>query len=149
MSEITVQQQSQNVLHVDYDTTKIFVGNNDFAIGTFINDSGAIASFPPGTLLARNATTGNLKALRSGDNTLGQNIPVGILASHVVDLAIAGTEEVTFCVAGEVAEGKVILDGADTLDTVISDRRIRDRILGDTGGIFLKDAEENTAPDNA
>lgn len=149
MSSVTVQQQTGNVLHVDYDLSKIFIGNNDFLTGTFINDSGDVASFAPGTLLARNATTGNLKPLRSGDTTVGQNIPVGILASTVTDLADDGTVTVTFCVGGEVALDKVILQGSDTLDTVVSDRRIRDRILGDTGGIFLKEGEEQTDYDNA
>lgn len=149
MSDVIVRTQTSNVLHVDYDTSKIFIGNNDFLTGTFINDTGAEADFAPGTLLARNATTGNLVTLKSGATTLGQNIPIGVLASSVTALADAGTTTVTFCVGGEVAEEKIILDGADTLDTVVSDRRIRDRILADTGGIFLKEGENLTEFDNA
>lgn len=148
MSKVTVQTQTNNYLHVDYDLEKLFIGNNDFQSGTFINDSGAEADFAAGTLLARNATTGNLKILRSGDTTLGQNIPLGILATEITALADSATIDVNYCIAGEVAEDLLVLDGSDTLDTVIADRRLGDRILGDTSGIILKPAQENTKGDN-
>ena len=149
MSNFTIQTQTGNYLHVTYDVSKVFIKDNRFKTATFANNTGGQATFEPGTLLARNATTGNLVPLDSANTTLGQNIPVGVLADQLVDVADAATvANVPYCVAGDIAEDKLILAAGDTLDTVISDERLRDRIESDTMGIFLMPGTERTKVDN-
>lgn len=148
MSNFVIQTQTGNYLHVSYDVSKIFIKDNRFKTGTLQNNTGADATFEPGTLLARNATTGNLVPLLSTNTTLGQNIPVGVLANQVELVDGATQDDVPYCIGGDVAEEKLIFQTGDTLETVISDRRLKDRIEADTLGIVVMPGDERTAIDN-
>ena len=79
----------------------------------------------------------------------GSQFPVGVLKTQVSDLADATDATVNVCISGDVVESKVILDGADTMDTIIDARPIKDRIAADTMGIKLVDSFELTGVDNA
>ena len=129
-------------------TAKIFLFDNKNIKGTFKNTTGGVLNLVGGELISRNATTGDLEVLTSA-GTLGRNIPLGI--NRVCYDALADTAEIpmTIMVSGDVSQDLVVLQGADTLDTVISDRRLKDRILGDTAGIFLIEVDELTEYDNA
>lgn len=149
MSTFTIQTQTGNYLHVSYDVSKAFFNNPRFESGTFENTTGVEATFPAGTLLARNSTTDSLVPLSSLTPTLGQNLPVGILADTLEDIPAAGTvEDAPYCVGGDVAEDKLVFQGADTLETVIDDRRLKDRIKSDTLGIYVMPGTERTTIDN-
>src|SRR5690606_20531075 len=99
-----------------------------------------------GTLMGRVAATGWIKPLASGSSD-GSQFPVGVLAN---DITVDGGDLVTvsICVAGDVAEEKIILQGSDTMETTISSRRLRDRIAADTVGIKLVTSTDNSAYDN-
>jgi len=99
-----------------------------------------------GTLLGRVSATNKLVPHVSTASD-GSQFPVGVLATNVV-VGDGDDKELTFCTAGEIAKGKIILGGSDTFDTVIAGRTINDRIKSDTAGIILVAADQLTAFDN-
>lgn len=145
---VTVQLNQGNFAIIDYDLREIFVRDNLFEEGEFLNDTGALASFAAGTLLGRLSGTGQLVVLESAAAD-GSQFPVGVLAEPITDLADAGTQVVSMCINGDVAEDFLVLQGGDTLDTVIADRQIRDRIKADTLGVRLVAGDELTDFDNS
>ena len=130
---IDIRSERSVVLHIDENNT-----------------GGGPSDFEPGLLLGRESDTGNVVPLDSANAAVGEAIPIGILAEKVTQLAADGTQaNVAVCVAGLVSEDKLILQsGGDSLDTVISLKRLRDRILGDTMGIKLVAADDLTGFDN-
>ena len=148
MSTATEISKTSNTLHTDYDVSKIFVFSNRYEGGTLLNASGGVKTFEPGTLMGRVTASGKLVPVASA-SVDGSQFPVGILKTSVVDLADTGEKTVNICIAGDVVESKVVLDGADTMDTIIDARPIKDRIAADTMGIKLVDSFELTGVDNA
>ena len=147
----TTGTNTNNQLTVNSDTSKIFIGDNRHDLFDYAYDNTAgpdDVTIPAGTLFGRIHATGKVTPLTSGASD-GSQYPIGILRE---DKTILYGEEfdgqVTLCVEGRVAEDKVIFQGSDTLNTVISDRRLRDRIGSDTVGIKLVVSTEITAYDN-
>jgi hypothetical protein len=138
--------QTDSQLHVDYDVAKIFLGENRYATGTYTNSTGAAVTLAAGTLLGRVSADELLLPLASAA-TDDSNIPLGIL-SHTVTVANGASKNLTFAVEGDIAQEKVIFQGSDDFDTVVSGRTLRDRIGADTVGIKLVSTTENTAFDN-
>jgi hypothetical protein len=129
------------------DISKIFLWNNRFEAAQYTNGGGAPVTLAEGTLLGRISATGKVIPLASAAAD-GSQFPVGILNEEKI-VAPGATIDLFMCVSGDVDSSKVVLAGADTLDTVISGRRIRDRIGSDTVGIKLvAPADELTAYDN-
>tara|TARA_R110002012_G_scaffold93731_3_gene227412 strand:+ start:8397 stop:8843 length:447 start_codon:yes stop_codon:yes gene_type:complete len=148
MSTANEISKTSNTLYTDYDVSKIFVFSNRYEKGVLLNASGGVKTFNPGTLLGRVTASGKLVPVASGAAD-GSEIPVGILKTTVTELADSSEKSVNICIAGDVVQGKVILDGSDTLDTVIDGRPIKDRIAADTMGIKLVKSSELTGFDNA
>ena len=150
MSSLTEQLNTGQQANFKRDTSKIFIWDNRYETMTFINNTGGPLTVERGALLGRISASGNVRTLVSSPpaGSEGCERPVGILASSIKDLADAGTVEVSVCVSGDVAAEKLILQGADTLDTVIASRRLRDRIGADTVGIRLITTNELTGFDN-
>jgi len=144
---VTEVLNTGNQAHFDYDVSKIFVFGNKYDGATLLNGSGGIKSFLPGTLLGRISASLKLVPLASGA-TDGSEKPVGILLTSVNDLGIAGEQVVDYCIFGEVVQEKVILDGADTLDTLIGGVTIGDLVQSSTMGIKLVESDELTGFDN-
>lgn len=141
----TVNTNSQ--LYSQRDTSKIFLWNNRYETGTYTNSGYDDVTLAAGTVMGRVTTTGKLTPLES-DATDGSQIPVGILHQ---DYTVAAGEDqtISICTAGDVASGKLVFaKTGDTLDTVVSGRRLRDRIPGDTLGINLVASTELTKEDN-
>lgn len=147
MSSVTEINKTNNQAHFDYDVSKIFVNNNRYEGGALLNASGGVKSFLPGTLLGKIAATNKLVPCASGA-TDGSQYPVGVLLSEVTDLADATEKAVNMCVSGDVVKEKLILDGSDTLETVIELKTLEDRVGSDTVGVILVDSEELTGFDN-
>lgn len=155
MSTVTTVNQTTNQAHFDYDISKIFVFGNRYTQDTLLNDSGALKTFYPGTVLGRIAATGKLVPCDS-TATDGSQIPMGVLKSEV-ELAIAGEATVYVCIKGDVVSSKLIFTGAETVDTVVT---IQDSVPADTTytrtmkdliqstGIILIETEELTDFDN-
>jgi len=137
----TGQQAITNV-----DTSKIFIWGNRFDKAEYTNSTYDAVTLPAGTLLGRNSSTLEVKPLTSGASD-GSQFPVGILnETHTVEAGDTAT--LAYCVAGDVAKEKVLLQGSDDLDTVVSSKTIGDRIGSDTVGIKLVATDELTGFDN-
>ena len=135
----------QAIIHND--VSKIFIRDNRYESADYTNsDEYDPVTLTAGTLLGRVHASGKVVPLTSGASD-GSQFPVGIL-KQTVTVEEGDTREVTFCVAGDVAEGKIIFQGSDTLETVVSSRRLRDRIAADTVGIKLVPSTELTEDDN-
>ena len=147
MSKATIKLSTQNQLNTDFDTKKIFRRNNRFDDIQFKNTSGGVLVMPGGTLIGRVGGTLEGETVKSA-SVDGSEIPLGVLANEEVTLQDGEVKQVSICVEGDVEETLVILDGGDTLDTLIDGRTIRDRIGADTVGINLVKADELTAVDN-
>lgn len=137
---------SGGMLISNRDASKMFLFNNDYISGNVNNSDYDDLTLPAGTLMGRISATGLLTPLASGASD-GSQFPVGILATDYT-IGAGDTIEVRICVSGEVDENMIELQGSDTLNTVISSRRLRDRIGSDTVGIILRSVEELSGYDN-
>jgi hypothetical protein len=135
-----------NPLITNFDTSKTFVWNVRTATANYTNSTYDDVTLQQGTLMGRISASGLIIPLTSGASD-GSQFPLGVLLE---DTTIEGgdTQELTIAVAGDVVESKIKLQGSDTLNTVISGRRIRDRIGADTVGIKLVGADQMTGLDN-
>ena len=147
MSKVTNVLDNDNSQFNNYDSSKIFVGENQYEVGSYTNDEYADSPLEAGTLMGRVASSGKLIQLKS-NATDGSQFPVGILTQ---DHTVAGGDTInaTICVAGRVVEDKDVLEAGDSLETIIDSwRRLRDHIASDTVGIKLVPSTELTATDN-
>lgn len=143
MATQNIVSNTGTVLTVTTDTSQTFVWAKETLTANYTNGGGSPVTLAEGTLLGRISATGLLVPLASAAAD-GSQFPVGILLGSYT-VAAGATQQLTYVIAGDVVEHKVILAGADTLDTVISGRRIRDRIMSDTKGIRLVPTTEMTA----
>lgn len=146
MSTAVTTTNTSNQLTVNYDTSKIFLWAPKYQPGVLTNLSGGDLTYPAGTLIGRISANQEFAVLTSGAVD-GSQLPVGVLA-HDVFIADTESADISIGVGGEVAEEKIIFDGADDFDTVVSGRSLRDRIAADTVGIKLVTSTENTRFDN-
>lgn len=146
----TVVNNTNNQAQINTDTSKIFVFNNRYENSTYdkTNSTYDDIVIPAGTLMGRIASTQKVIPLASGASD-GSQFPIGVLAEDItVPASSSVSKSVSICVAGDVVQTKIELDGSDTLATVISDRSIFDRIQADTVGIKLVSTAEMTDYDN-
>lgn len=147
MSQNTIVLNTGQQAIINTDLSKIFVGNNRTETANFTNDTYDDITLQAGTLMGRIAATNEITPLTSGASD-GSQFPVGVLnQTRVVEAG--DTVNVAICVSGDVVESKVILQGSDTMNTVISGRTIKDRIGADTVGIKLVGSNELTDFDNS
>lgn len=147
MSSNTIILNTGQQAIINTDLTKIFVWNNRYDSARFTNDTDDDVNLVAGTLLGKISATQDVVPLVASA-TDGSQFPVGILAEDAVILANTSAQ-LSYCVAGDVVEGKVILATGNTMSTVISGRSIHDRIGGDTVGVKLVGGIENTDFDNS
>lgn len=138
---------NKNQATFNTDTSKIFLFGCKYQSILFKNTTGADLTLVGGEVIGRDSTT--LKgAILASAATDGSQFPLGINSTKSGVLADDDEIMIDICVYGEVAEDKIILDGSDTLNTLVSLRPIRDRILSDTMGVKLISSTELTAFDN-
>lgn len=141
-------------LITNFDTTKLFLGNNFFENGSYKNTTAGEVTLVAGTLLGkRNAVVvdstnvvGNLVPHLAAD-TEGGAIAVGILAQDLVVAAGATVTGVRYCIKGEFDLSKLVLGGANTLATLISGKTIKEQIIAETQLIGVT-VSQLTALDN-
>ena len=140
-----------NQLFVNQDTSKIFVWDNRTATFNFNNAAYDDVVLETGTLMGRISATGLLAVLDASASD-GSQYPIGVLFEGQT-VEGGETMQLTLCVSGDVVEDKVVLKSGTTMDSVISGRRLFDRIGSDTVGIKLvQGSKELTTfdnPDNA
>lgn len=145
MSDVT-STYSGGILTSNYDTAKMFLFGNENQKANYNNSTYDVVELAVGTLVGRVSATGLIVPLESGASD-GSQFPVGIVRADY-SVEVGDTREIVFCVAGEVDENMIVFQGSDTLDTVVSGRRLRDRISSDTAGIVLKVVDQLSGLDN-
>lgn len=146
----TIGNNTANQAQVNTDTSKIFIGCNRYQDFPYAKTNSTYddITIPAGTVMGRIGSSLKVVPLTSAASD-GSQHPVGILAEDITILAGESyTKDVTLCVYGDVNESKVVLQGSDTLDTLISSRTIHDLIGAETVGIKLVTTTENTSFDN-
>ena len=146
MGVIESSTYAGGILTTKYDNSKLLIFNNSFTKGNVNNSTYDDVVLAVGTLMGRISATGLLTPLKSGASD-GSQVPVGVLAGGFT-IEDGTTKEVTLVVSGEIDESKIVFDGSDTLETVISGRRLKDMIAGDTVGLILKSVNELSEFDN-
>lgn len=148
MSENSVVFNNGQQAIITTDLSKIFIWNNRYASANYTNSTYDDVTLLAGQIMGRVGATQEVVPMVS-TATDGSQYPVGILADNYT-IAAGDVQEVTFCVAGDVAEEKVLLTSPDTLSTLIGStaRSIRDHIAGDTVGIKLVAGQSQTDYDN-
>lgn len=146
MSSASQVLSTESQSTVNYDREKIFLGYNEFRTFTLSNDSGGAKTYAPGLVLGQIAVSGDVIPLVA-TATDGSQFPIGILTEST-SLADGDDVEVSVCVAGDVNQNKVTFDGAETLATVVSLKRLDARIPSDTKGIRLLNPVELSGYDN-
>jgi hypothetical protein len=133
----------------NYNTAKIFIYNNRFQNETYINSGYVAVSIPAGTVMGRIGASQTIVPLVS-TATDGSQYPVGILGCDLTNIAAGASVGVTLCISGDVAQEQIVLQGSDTLKTLIgtSNRSIFDHIVSDTMGIKIVPTSELTQTDN-
>jgi hypothetical protein len=141
-----VVEEKSNFNIANYSTDKFVIEDPKTQRATISNSSGSDLELKCGMLLGKISATQELAVLKSGA-TDGSQFPVGFV---VADRTIPDGDsvEIPFYVSGSFQRDLVILDGTDTLATVVSGRSIEDRIAADTVGILLVDATELSEYDN-
>ncbi len=147
MSSQTIVLNTGQQAIINTDVSKIFVWDNRYEQAVYTNTTGLEVILEAGTVMGRISVGGEVVPLEAVAVD-GSQFPIGILAGTVT---VPDTESrnVYFCVSGDVAEEKLIFVNAETLDTIISGKILRDRIGSDTVGVKLVAATELTNFDNA
>lgn len=130
---------------VNFDQSKIFIGSNRFESRLFESNAGQVV-LVEGQVMGEVSATGEVVPLKSAAID-GSDLPFGILTDSIT-IEIGEIPSLTMCIFGEVAREKVVFDGADDFDTVVSGRRLETRITADTMGIQLQTTDELTEFDN-
>lgn len=148
MSKFSQTNSGGNQMNTKYSTEKIFIGENRFKKGEYVNNSSYDPIvLPAGRVMGRIASSKILVPCTS-NATDGSQYPVGVLA-HDLSVDSGDTVKATICVGGNVAEELLSFSKpGDTLDTVVSDRLFRDRLASDTMGLYLTPGSDHTAYDN-
>lgn len=142
MSTISQRNATRNQSTFDYDISKLFLFDNKYRKVNIANAGGTDLELKAGMLIG--AVGATYQVYKSGTANISV---VGVLAEDVT-IASGDSEDVDICISGRVDESKLVLDGTDTLATIVSNRTIRDRLAGDTLGIELVGGSELTKTDN-
>lgn len=150
MGSQVVTNNTGNQMFIRTENTKMFVGNNRYEKAGWNNATYDPIVIPQGTVVGRVSASGLIKAFSAAAND-GSQYPIGIVYESVT-IEEGTTEEVYFCVAGDVVADKVVLPGGTTLDSTVANaggRRVRDLIGAESVGIKLVTQNfDNTRIDN-
>lgn len=131
---------------VNTDLSKIFIGSNRYDNFDYNNATYDPVTLTAGRLMGRNSTTGLLQVC-DADAVDGSQYPIGVLNGDYT-IEDGDTKSLSICVEGDVVTNMVTFTGAQTMNTVVDSRRLRDRIGADTVGIKLVDSTDHTYYDN-
>jgi len=145
MSSQSVALNNGQQAIINTDLSKIFLWNRRSAKGNIANATGAPVTVLEGTVMGRIGATDKLTPFTSAAVD-GSQHPIGVLCETYVVPANSNID-VYICDGGDVAAEKLLFQGADTLETVISARRVKDLIVLNTD-LKLVYSTEMTAYDN-
>ena len=135
---------TNNQQRTDFEREIIFLRDNKYESGDFTNDTYDAITLSAGTVVGRILATNEIAPMASG-NTDGTKLPIGILTQTTV-VESGDTVSLNFCIGGEVAKEKVILDSGDTFATVIGSASTINDLLNNF--VTLVSGTEMTAFDN-
>tara|TARA_R110002051_G_scaffold293519_1_gene358555 strand:+ start:197 stop:643 length:447 start_codon:yes stop_codon:yes gene_type:complete len=143
----TTVLNTENQLYINRTRVEIFIGNNSYKDGEITNGTGAELVIPAGTIIGR-VSADNKFAILVSTASDGSQFPIGVVAEPLT-LAIGASGNLTICNGGLIKSNHLIFSGAETLETVISDRTLGDRLASDNLGIKLIQSREMTSHDNS
>ena len=111
---------------VNRDINKIFLFGNNTKQATLTNSTGGSITYLAGSVMGKIGTSNLLARFTSGAVD-GSQHPIGVLWEDIT-LAAGASAVVNYCTQGDIEESKLVFQGADTLETVISTRRVRELI---------------------
>lgn len=128
MSEYENVENGDNFQHNQYDTSIIFLRDNKYKTEPYNNTTYVAIVLTAGTVVGRVAAT-NYIIPTDADSSDGSQFPLGIVAQDTT-IAASSSKNIPICIEGEVAEEKINFDDPDdTLDTIVSSIRYKDRLL--------------------
>ena len=142
MSNVTSRNQTRNQVTFDYDFSKLFLWDNKYRKVNIVA-TGADLALKGGMLIG--AVGATYQVYKSGTANISV---VGVLAEDDFTIANGSNADVQVCIGGRVNSSLLLLDGTDTLATVVSNRTIQDRITGESMGIEIALNDELTKLDN-
>lgn len=147
MSTNNVVFNNGQQLQVQTNLAKLFPFEKEFRqYAGAVNSTYNPITYPAGTVMGVIATTGIAVPMTSGASD-GSQYPIGILAEdYTVDEG--QSVNIAIMVRGRVRQDMLILQGSDTLSTVVGSRRIFERIGSDSVGILIIGATNCTNFDN-
>jgi hypothetical protein len=141
MSTITQSNNTRNQLFSAYDFSKVFLFDNKYR-KVSIAASGSDLTITAGELIGIVSTV-----YQPYDSTTSNIRLVGV-AAETITISDGDSADVLICIAGKVAEDKLLFNGTDTIDTVVDYKTLREHLESDTLGIELASTDELTAADN-
>jgi hypothetical protein len=144
MSSNSTSYNNGQQMQVNTNLAKLFPYGKELKSYNYTNATGAQKTWLAGTVMGVVKATG--KVLPCVSTAVdGSQYPIGVLAR---DYVVEDTETVAMAIAirGDVRTDMVLLQGAETLSTVLGDRRLGE-ILEDR--LILRSVSNNTKFDNA
>lgn len=146
MSSNNVVFNNGQQMQVQTNLAKLFPFEKEFRQYSYNNSTYDPITLSAGTVMGVIATTGLVVPMTSAASN-GSQFPIGILAEdYTIDEGT--TVSMAIMVRGRVRQDMILLQGSDTLSTVVSSRRIFERIGSDSVGILIIGATNCTIFDN-
>lgn len=146
MSTITEVTNTGNNLVVNYNTSKLALGNNVFETGEYTSTDAI--TITEGTVFGRIAATGKL-AILAYDAADGSKYPVGVFYNGTGGSKAVGaatTVEITLITKGIVDASKISFAAGTTTASLVDNQRLGDLLSG--RGLVLQTVTELSAVDN-
>lgn len=143
------------MLITNTDTSKVFLGDNEFITATYTNSTGSTVELSEGRLMGR-VFSSNKVLPQVSAATDGSQLPFSVLKGSY-SVANGASQTVWLCVKGRVDRNKVTLNGSETLaqaltvtdsaTNTVPQGTIED-VLRMRGNIYLVDSSQLTSQDN-
>lgn len=153
MAAVTLRDNTNNQATYDYLIKKLLLGKYTTRRIDYANISGALESVAIGTIMGRVDATGKLVPCASGAVD-GSQEPVAIMLETLTDVAIAGTvDKVLVCDGGDINIDALVFDGADTLDTIVTNtggvkKSMQDFLIQNGNGFEFLEVKDSSEYDN-
>lgn len=145
MAQLEDTTYSGGMRVTNYSTKELPIFDNTYLQGTFENADAYETTLAIGTIMGRISATGNLLPF-DADASDGSQFPIGVMA-HTCVVDAGDEKQVSIITGGEInANMLVFVDNADSLDTVVSSRQVRDHLQ--LAGFTLRFPTELSKLDN-
>lgn len=112
--------------------------------GTYKNITAGLETVKFGQLMGKVAATGKWTICKSGASD-GSQIPRAICPVEITDATAAEEVLVSLIDGGEVIKSSIVLNGTDTLDTLVGGIRMEDLLITNSRSLSLKTVTDTSA----